>query len=204
MTLTKLWYQLRAKRQGYTIDQTILIVAIIAILITLIITTIGWTLLTRTTGNKLASYMTQMDTAINSFYNDNRRFPTTTDGIAAFQTAGLTKFRQVVTGTVTSFRHEIGGPNGTVRLINPATSTAAIPGGGVATDQPHIVIEFTGIPLAEANQADMSMDGVASNSAGRVYTSNDTTCDATGAITPVATAAGATTVTVCYVAQRVS
>ncbi len=196
MNLKRLW----ASRQGYTIDQTILIVAIIAILITLVIITIGWTLLTRTTGNKLASYMTQMDTAINSFYNANRRFPTTTDGIAAFQTAGLSKFRQ----DGTSFRHEIGGPNGTVRLINPATSTAAIPGGGVAAGQPHIVIEFTGIPLAEANQADISMDGVASNSAGRVYTSNSTTCDATGAITPVATTPGATAVTVCYVAQRVS
>ena len=195
MNLKRLW----ASRQGYTIDQTILIVAIIAILITLVIITIGWTLLTRTTGNKLASYMTQMDTAINSFYNDNRRFPTTADGILAFQTAGLTKFRQD-----TTFRHEIGGPIGTVRLINPATSTAAIPGGSVGAGQPHIVIEFTGVPLAEANQADISMDGIANNASGRVYTSNSTTCDATGAITPVATTAGATTVTVCYVAQRVS
>ena len=37
MNLKRLW----ASRQGYTIDQTILIVAIIAILITLVIITIG-------------------------------------------------------------------------------------------------------------------------------------------------------------------
>lgn len=200
MNLKRLW----ASRQGYTIDQTILIVAIIAILITLIITTIGWTLLTRTTGNKLASYMTQMDTAINSFYNDNRRFPATGDGIAAFQTAGLTKFRQVVTGTVTTFQHEIGGPNGTVRLINPAASLAAVPGGGVATGQPHIVIEFTRVPLAEANQADMSMDGVAGFNTGRVYTTQTTCEDGANMRAPAAAAAGSIDVTVCYVAQRVS
>jgi type II secretory pathway pseudopilin PulG len=200
MNLKRLW----ASRQGYTIDQTILIVAIIAILITLIIITIGWTLLTRTTGNKLASYMTQMDTAINSFYNDNRRFPATGDGIAAFQTAGLTKFRRVGT-TGQDFRHEIGGPNGTVRLINPATSLAWIPGGGVDVGLPHIVIEFTLVPLSEANQADISMDGVASNVAGRVYTTGADTCEnGTAMRAAAAPAAGATTVTVCYVAQRVS
>jgi len=199
MNLKRLW----ASRQGYTIDQTILIVAIIAILITLIIITIGWTLLTRTTGNKLASYMTQMDTAINSFYNDNRRFPATGDGIAAFQTAGLTKFRWGE-GPV-PFRHEIGGPNGTVRLINPATSLALIPGGGVDVGLPHIVIEFTLVPLSEANQADISMDGVASNVAGRVYTTGADTCEnGTAMRAAAAPAAGATTVTVCYVAQRVS
>jgi hypothetical protein len=199
MNLKRLW----ASRQGYTIDQTILIVAIIAILITLIIVTIGWTLLTRTTGNKLASYMTQMDTAINSFYNANRRFPATADGILAFQTAGLTKFRRVGT-TGQDFRHEIGGPNGTVRLINPAASLAAVPGGGVATGQPHIVIEFTGVPLAEANQADISMDGVAGFNIGRVYTTQTTCENGTNMRAPAAAAAGATTVTVCYVAQRVS
>jgi type II secretory pathway pseudopilin PulG len=195
MNLKRLW----ASRQGYTIDQTILIVAIIAILITLVIITIGWTLLTRTTGNKLASYMTQMDTAINSFYNDNRRFPATGDGIAAFQTAGLTKFRQD-----TTFRHEIGGPDGTVRLINPAASLAAVPGGGVATGQPHIVIEFTEVPLAEANQADISMDGVAGFNIGRVYTTQSTCEDGTNMRAPAAAAAGSIDVTVCYVAQRVS
>jgi type II secretory pathway pseudopilin PulG len=196
MNLKRLW----ASRQGYTIDQTILIVAIIAILITLVIITIGWTLLTRTTGNKLASYMTQMDTAINSFYNDNRRFPATGDGIAAFQTAGLSKFRQ----DGTSFRHEIGGPDGTVRLINPAASLAAVPGGGVATGQPHIVIEFTEVPLAEANQADISMDGVAGFNIGRVYTTQSTCEDGANMRAPAAAAAGSIDVTVCYVAQRVS
>ena len=53
---------------GYTIDQTILIVAVIAVLITLIISSVGWDLLNRASGTKLASYFKQIEDANGQFY----------------------------------------------------------------------------------------------------------------------------------------
>ena len=53
---------------GYTIDQTILIVAVIAVLITLIIASVGWDLLSRAGGAKLASYFKQIEDANAQFY----------------------------------------------------------------------------------------------------------------------------------------
>lgn len=53
---------------GYTIDQTILIVAVIAVLITLIIASVGWDLLSRAGGTKLASYFRQIEDANGQFY----------------------------------------------------------------------------------------------------------------------------------------
>ena len=53
---------------GYTIDQTILIVAVIAVLITLIIASVWWDLLSRAGGTKLASYFKQIENANSQFF----------------------------------------------------------------------------------------------------------------------------------------
>ena len=67
---------LKAKRNaGYTLDQTILIVAIIAILITLIVATIGWELLNRAGGTKLASQFRQIEDANGLFFASHGVWP---------------------------------------------------------------------------------------------------------------------------------
>lgn len=67
---------LRAKRNaGYTLDQTILIVAIIAILITLIVATIGWELLNRAGGTKLAAQFKQIEDSNGLFFANHGVWP---------------------------------------------------------------------------------------------------------------------------------
>ena len=58
-----------SRTAGYTLDQTILIVAIIAILITLIVATIGWALLNRAGGTKLAAQLKQIEDANGLFFS---------------------------------------------------------------------------------------------------------------------------------------
>jgi hypothetical protein len=62
--------------KGYTIDQTILIVAIISILITLVIITVGWTLLGRTTGTKLTTQVKDIEHSISEFFVTYGEWPT--------------------------------------------------------------------------------------------------------------------------------
>lgn len=74
MELRKKYDQLRNQR-GYTIDQTILIVAVIAILITMIIVSVGWDILTRAGGTKLASHLKQFEQANGQFFAANAAWP---------------------------------------------------------------------------------------------------------------------------------
>lgn len=53
---------------GYTIDQTILIVSVIAVLVTMIIGSVGWDLLTRAGATKLVSHLRQIEQANGQFY----------------------------------------------------------------------------------------------------------------------------------------
>ena len=70
-----------ARQLGYTIDQTILIVAVIAILVTMIIGSVGWDLLSRAGGTKLQSHLVQMENAAGSFFSQYGLWPTdVTDG----------------------------------------------------------------------------------------------------------------------------
>ena len=71
------------KAAGYTIDQTILIVAVIAVLITLIIASVGWDLLNRTSGTKFASYLKQIEEANGAFYARQGVWPHTAVADAA-------------------------------------------------------------------------------------------------------------------------
>jgi type II secretory pathway pseudopilin PulG len=188
MNIKKLW----ASRQGYTIDQTILIVAIIAILITLVIVTIGWTLLNRTGGTKLASQLGQIDDAVAQFYDTNRAFPT---DLAGLQNAGLTTFR--VNGS--AYLNDFGGD---VQIRQIATGTAQPAGLTASTN--YLWVQQQSIPLAEARRADESIDGVFAGNAGRVNIVNSATatCPSPAQAAGFTATPSATTVTVCYAAVR--
>jgi type II secretory pathway pseudopilin PulG len=158
--------KLGVSRQGYTIDQTILIVAIIAILITLVIVTIGWTLLNRTSGTKLASQLGQINDAVAQFYDTNRTFPT---NLAALQNAGLVTFRVSGTGYVNDFGGDVQ-----LRQLNTGTTSTTTPN-GLAINARYIWIQQQLVPLAEARRTDENIDGVINGQAGRVNIINRAT-----------------------------
>jgi Tfp pilus assembly protein PilE len=121
--------QLWTARRGYTIDQTILIVAIIAILITLVIVTIGWTLLGRAGGNKVGSQLTQIQPAVAQFYNINRTYPST---MASLSTAGLLNLGNTVSGTLAQSGNFIIVTFNNVNAVEASTADLAIDGGTTA------------------------------------------------------------------------
>lgn len=190
MNLKKLW----ASRQGYTIDQTILIVAIIAILITLVIVTIGWTLLNRTSGTKLASQLGQIDDAVAQFYDTNRAFPT---NLAALQNAGLVNFR--VSGT--TYINDFGGAVTIAQLATGTTSSTTPNGLGVNSN--YVWVQQQNVPLAEARRTDDNIDGIVTGNAGRLNIIDNATgtCPSAAMTGFVAAPAGAN-VTICYAAVR--
>lgn len=192
MNLKKLW----ASRQGYTIDQTILIVAIIAILITLVIVTIGWTLLNRTSGTKLASQLNQIDDAVAQFYDTNRAFPT---DLAALQNAGLINFRVNAAGT--GYINDFGGAV-SVAQLRTGTTSATTPN-GLAVNTRYVWVQQQNVPLAEAQRADDNIDGTLSGSAGRVnYIANATGTCPDASVTGFVSSTTVANVTVCYAAVR--
>lgn len=56
---------------GFTLDQTILVVAVIAVLATIIISSVAWNVLNRANATKLNAHLTQINDAIGQFYQDN-------------------------------------------------------------------------------------------------------------------------------------
>ena len=63
------------KNQGYTLDQTILVVGIVAILLTLIIVSIGWNLINRSKATKAIGLLKQIEGANNKFYAIHQYWP---------------------------------------------------------------------------------------------------------------------------------
>jgi Tfp pilus assembly protein PilE len=214
-------------RRGYTIDQTILIVAIIAILITLIIVTIGWQLINRTSGTKLAAQLRQMEDAAASFYSSQRVWPdqglnapTPTRTVALLANAlnagavnatitaadlrnQLPGFNVTNGGTVNAtIRHNLGA-GGLVSMF-PGT-TAAWQGAG--TNTRFEIVEFAGVAIDQALEADRSIDNAIDNKLGRVVYSGTTSCVPTvsgAAVAAVADTPTTGTVFVCYVANVIN
>lgn len=175
------------KAAGYTIDQTILIVAVIAILITLIIASVGWDLLNRTSGTKLASYLKQIEEANGGFYarqgvwphvavaDVGTSTPQTNIAVLAAQEAVsgtnqyserwkplLTGFDIDATGLIISHQFGSGG------IISQEVDTCA-------SGRNHLVISLADVPLTEITNADETIDGEIDESAGRIQYTDLTT-----------------------------
>jgi hypothetical protein len=215
---------------GYTLDQTILIVAIIAILITLIIISVGWELINRSSGTKLAAQFRQVEDAIGQFYSTYRIWPDESYGVSnpknadpyknmlalADDTSIQGSFIAQVTnigqknfvpgfesnGTYEQHNFGSGGAVGFLRLDNPFKS---LPG-------TYLVVQFEGVPFSEAQAAEKAVDG--SNGIdyanGRIVVTTKTGSKAClvggSAVTSLpsdATTSGGTTVSVCYAANQV-
>lgn len=201
---------------GYTIDQTILIVAIIAILVTLIIISVGWQLINRTSGTKLASQFKQIEDAAGQFYATFRVWPdesysstaSATANVLALTGSGVTYRATVpaaqrrnfipgfrINGTSVEHNFASGGVVSMTRLTNPYGLQGS-----------YLVVQFTGVPFSEVTQAETAVDtganGTANYSNGRIVASTGASCLAATVSSP----AGTTTndgdlVTVCYAAN---
>ena len=213
--------------KGYTIDQTILIVAIIAILITLIIVTVGWQLINRTSGTKAAAQLRQVEDANGQFFSSQRVWPHQAFSSAASATAAnnmrvlvdptgtgapalatnikTTELRNLLPGFAVAsgvVTHGFGSGNGVVIQQANSYPVAA----NIGTDQ-RMVVQFSLVPLSEAEESDEAIDGALNATTGRVVyraTGNCLNGTAGGAAPGGATvAAGTSTVTLCYAANTV-
>jgi len=212
--------------KGYTIDQTILIVAIIAILITLIIVTVGWQLINRTSGTKAAAQVRQVEDANGQFFSAQRVWPHQAFSAAASATPA-NNMRVLVDPTGTG-APALAGNIRTAELRNLLPGFAVASGvvnhsfgsGGVVTQQANtypasanigmdvrLVIQFTEMPLTEAIEADTAIDGAEDPTSGRVlYRATGNCLNTTmGGSSPggATIAAGTNTVTLCYAANAV-
>lgn len=212
-----------ASRQGYTIDQTILIVAIIAILITLIIVTIGWQLINRTSGTKLGSQFRQIEDATGQFYSAQRMWPHQAISAVAARNISLALVNALPSGVTwnasvnqNELRNLLPGfpvdaagnlihnyGNGGSVLMMPGT----VANWGVSGTNEYMVVQFSNMPVSEAKEADRAIDGKEDPTKGRlVYQPNTADClpstEGTAAPSPAAVGT-ASTVNVCYAANTV-
>lgn len=211
-----------ANRQGYTIDQTILIVAIIAILITLIIVTIGWQLINRTSGTKLGSQFRQVEDANGQFYSAQRMWPHQAISTVTAANNALALANSLPTGVTwggavrqTELRNLLPGfavasgnvthnyGNGGAITMMPGTIT----NWGVTGANQYMIVQFANMPITEAQEADRAVDSTANAATGRVVyqpTSTDCLPGSSGAAAPTPAAVGTNTVVnVCYAANTV-
>lgn len=189
MTTNKLTQYMR-KSAGYTIDQTILIVAVIAVLITLIIASVGWDLLNRTSGTKFASYLKQIEEANGAFYARQGVWPhvaVADEGAGGTEIeANLAVLADVAvlnagTQYVERWKPYLNGFD----VVNDGTAGAEVwhqfGSGGMMTqdDMPrgsaecpdgasHLVITINDVPATELNNADEAIDGEINNADGRL------------------------------------
>ncbi|TGP14622.1 hypothetical protein EN828_27980 [Mesorhizobium sp. M2D.F.Ca.ET.185.01.1.1] len=226
LTFNRLFNRLTSNK-GYTIDQTILIVAIIAILITLVIITVGWQLLNRSSGTKAGAQLKQVEDANGQFYSGQRLWPqnalssagtpTTNMAVLVNQTIPaaswastidqsnlrniLPGFRTSGTGTSAVVYHNFGSGSSTTSTITQQVNTMATAG----PDQ-RLVVQFADMPLADAKEADKAIDGSVDATKGRVIYGTTACLNSTsgGATTIPSAQPTANSVILCYAANTIN
>jgi Tfp pilus assembly protein FimT len=204
---------------GYTIDQMILVIAIIAILVTLVIVSVGWNLINQTTGTKLASQFRQIEDSNGQFYANFRVWPhqsytapavgTAANMAALAGTSGITAWNAAVTSprnfipgfaaTGLNVSHTFSKSGNTITM-DAVTNPFGITGN-------YLVIQFSAVPFTNATEAETVVDGTtaatANYSTGRIVALTGSNNCVSGGTTGAATTAtsSAASVNVCYVAN---
>lgn len=157
---------------GYTIDQTILIVAVIAILITMIIGSVGWDLLSRAGGTKLVSHLKQFEQANGTFFSTHTVWPHEALSGGANPT---NNFRALITESVLDTPYQDDARNLLPSYTDASPVQHDFGGGGNITmtedtygNQQYLKIIMTGVPVNEYNEADENIDGEIDMNDGRV------------------------------------
>lgn len=164
---------------GYTLDQTILIVAVIAILVTIIIGSLGWELLGRAGGTKLASHLRQIEAANGEFYAKYSMWPidAALSGKGMLVLAGdnealdEAKLELADGETLKNYlpTYEKDGEDVKSPFGRGGTITMS---NGDYEGQTYVVVTFTNVPMSEAENADEAIDGKSTtsrDSTGRVH-----------------------------------
>ncbi len=214
-------FQRMLSNKGYTIDQTILIVAIIAILITLVIVTVGWQLINRTGGTKAAAQVKQIEDANGQFFSAHRVWPheaysapsvSASNNMLALANNGITTWRAnvnpnnlknlisgfAVTGGAVNHNFGTGG----AITMQPARYLSSGTDMGIGSDM-RMVVQFASVPLAEAKEADQNIDGKEGYNTGRIiYGTNPCIGTANGNVTAPSEASSGN-VYMCYAGNTV-
>jgi len=168
---------------GYTLDQTILIVAVIAILVTIIVGSMGWELLSRAGGTKMASHLRQIETANGQFYAEYDMWP-----YEATNNSSPADNMLVLLGDTTKATELTLDAGEELKNYLPSyetdgsTVTHPFGSGGEITQevelngtQNYLTLTLVSVPRAEAMEADESIDGKSTTpfAQGRVQVPND-------------------------------
>lgn len=177
------------RNAGYTIDQTILIVAVIAILITMVIGSVGWDLLSRAGGTKLASHLRQFETGVGQFFTKHAVWPHQAGGSTGIG-QGSANFRALLTSSVidAQYSDDPGEFENYLPSYEDADPVQHYFGGGgdVTLDeevepvsgQTYLTFTLVGVPKQEYEEADKKIDGEVDYAIGRLQgTDNGTNVD---------------------------
>lgn len=203
--------------KGYTIDQTILIVAIIAILITLVIVTVGWQLINRAGGTRAGAQIKQVEDANGAFFSDQRVWPhlaysspaaSPANNMRALVNNGITTWNGNI--TVATLKNQL--PGFKVDATNGVQHTMG--SGGAVTEDDNtmstvgtdhrIVVQFANVPVTDAQEADKAIDGTIDNKSGRLLYSASTCLGSTAGATKIPTDTPTSGVVyICYGANSI-
>lgn len=159
---------------GYTIDQTILIVSVIAVLVTMIIGSVGWDLLTRAGATKLVSHLRQIEQANGQFYAAHGVWPQ--EGTANLNViCALVEKASLSAAATGDFRNLLPAytsscTNSGTGTVNHTSSTGQITMAAQyvdSMDDNYLVVQLTNIAAPEAREADKVIDGDATAEADR-------------------------------------
>ena len=170
---------------GFTLDQTILVVAVIAILATIIITTVAWSVISKATSTKLVGHLNQVGESIGNRYQDaGAAWPTNASDLEAYLAGYIKSGNNLITPFGTSSATSVLSINST----NAPISTT----GSCTTNDCYITVNITNIQAQEVIAANGSIDG-----------KSETTAATQGRLrwTPT-TATGTSMVTLTYYAVK--
>jgi type II secretory pathway pseudopilin PulG len=161
-----------AKVAGFTLDQTILVVAVIAILATIIISSVAWEVLTKANSTKLTAHLNQIGESVGQYYQDTH----VSEGpyIWPDNAAKLEAYLAGYSKDGNNLNTPLGGSTLAV-LSFPSTyeqrlGVSGSTGGGTcdsAFNDCYITVQITNIPLQEVRAANEAIDGAAEDKSTR-------------------------------------
>ena len=143
---------------GFTLDQTILVVAVIAVLATVIISSVAWTVLTRANATKMTAHLAQVADAIGNYYQDNSNdWPQDAEDLAQYLAGYSIDTNDLITpfGTSTTPSKLVYDSTGK-SLSKPGESGVACV---VADKDCYFTVTMSEIQAQEAEEANNAVDG---------------------------------------------
>lgn len=153
----------KSRISGFTLDQTILVVAVIAVLATIIISSVAWSVLNRANATRIASHLSQVANSIGSHYQDNyHEWPSNASDLAPYLAGYTISGDDLIT--------PLGGTSKKPSLLKLNEAGGKLSEGGTEAKDCetkdhdcYITITVSEIPAQEAEEANNAIDGDAEN-----------------------------------------